>query len=1370
MTEASHQIASNPLPPGERRAGSVGLATGVEVAVVDGSGLPVATGATGEIVVSGPTVMRGYERDSAAGAGAFLGPWLRTGDLGHLDADGYLFITGRLTEIINRGGAKIAPQEVDEVLAEHPSVAEAVTFAIPHPSLGEDVAAAVVLREHAAATVQELRAFAGTRLAEFKVPSRVIILPEIPQGQNGKPRRAGLAERLGLPALDDAAPLGPDGIAPPRTATEAALAAIWAQVLDLGSVGVHDDFFQLGGDSILATLVASRVGERLGTDLAVRDIFDAPTLSSLAARIDAAHRPDPDRRRGSLAIPVVSRDGGLPPSFAQESFWLADQLALGSTPYNEPAVFRLLGSLDVGALARSLEEVVRRHEVLRTVFTNVDGQLRQVIAAPSTFPLPLIDLRAVPETERETQARRIAAREGRRPFDLSRDPGLRAALLRLGDADHVLTLTTHEAVADRWSLGILLGELALLYGASCARRPAPLPPPRLQYADYAVWQRAQLSGPIRDAHLAYWRHRLGGAPALEMPTDRPRPTVASFRGASRSCRLRGGASARLKALSRQEGVTLFMTLLAAFQVLLHRYSGQDDILVGSPVAGRTRVELEGLVGCFVNTVVLRTDMSGTPTFRQLLGRVRTVALGAYAHQDAPFESVVEALQPSRTLSHPPLFRVMFALENAPTWTPTLAGLSVHPWELPKDTATVDLSLSMRNTPHGLIGTLRYSSDLFDADTVAGMLGQFETLLDGVATDPDRPVSRLALLTEPERHQLLVQWNDTRVAFPDEGLVHQLIEAQVERTPDAVAAVFEGAQLSYRELNARANGLAHRLRTLGVGPDTCVGLYLERSLEMVVGILGTLKAGGAYMPLDAAYPRERLASMVELAQAPVLLTQERLKERLPPHRGRVVCLDGAWEVTAGPSAGNPPSTVTGDNLAYVIFTSGSTGQPKGVMNTHQGIRNRLLWMQQAYGLTESDRVLQKTPFGFDVSVWEFLWPLMTGARLVVARPGGHQDRAYLVDLIATQGITTVHFVPAMLRVFLDAPGLEAGGPLRRVISSGEALTTDLQERFFARLGAELHNLYGPTEAAVDVTSWACRRGSSGPVVPIGRPIANIQIYLLDAHLEPVPVGIPGELHIGGVGLARGYLGRPDLTAERFIPDPFSAQPGSRLYKTGDLARYRPDGRIEFLRRVDQQVKVNGIRVETGEIEVALGRHPGVKEAVVLAREDTPGDQRLVAYVVAVEPPAPSAPELRHFLKRELPEFMVPSSFVELPRLPWTPHGKVDRHALPAPDRTRPDLGQSVVAPRGPLEEALARIWADILGVERVSVHDDFFELGGHSLMAIRIVSRIREALGVELPLRRIFEMATVAEVAAAIPRAGAAAAGDPTADGLPVERV
>jgi amino acid adenylation domain-containing protein len=495
------------------------------------------------------------------------------------------------------------------------------------------------------------------------------------------------------------------------------------------------------------------------------------------------------------------------------------------------------------------------------------------------------------------------------------------------------------------------------------------------------------------------------------------------------------------------------------------------------------VELEGLIGCFVNTVVLRTDLSGAPTFRQLLARVRMEALEAYAHQDAPFQNVVEALQPSRPLSHPPLFRVMFALENAPTWTPTLPGLSVHPWELPESTATVDLSLSMRDTPHGLIGALGYSTDLFDADTVAGMLGQFETLLDSVANDPDRPVSRLALLTEPERHQLLVQWNDTRVEFPDDGLVHQLIEAQVERTPDAVAAVFEGAQLSYRELNARANGLAHRLRTLGVGPDTCVGLYLERSLEMVVGILGTLKAGGAYMPLDPAYPCERLASMVELAHAPVLLTQERLKERLPPHRGRVVCLDAAWEVTAGPSAGNPPSTVTGDNLAYVIFTSGSTGQPKGVMNTHQGIRNRLLWMQQAYGLTESDRVLQKTPFGFDVSVWEFLWPLMTGARLVVARPGGHQDRAYLADLIATQGITTVHFVPAMLRVFLDAPGLEVGGPLRRVISSGEALTTDLQERFFARLGAELHNLYGPTEAAVDVTSWACRRGSSGPVVPM-----------------------------------------------------------------------------------------------------------------------------------------------------------------------------------------------------------------------------------------------------------------------------------------------
>jgi len=1016
---------------------------------------------------------------------------------------------------------------------------------------------------------------------------------------------------------------------------------------------------------------------------------------------------DIPRRR---PIEPIARDGALPLPFAQERLWFLDQLEPGNAAYNISAAYHIRGLLSVAALEQSLNEIVRRHEVLRTTFVMEDGQPVQVIAPALSLTLSVVDSRKLPETKREAEVQRLAVEEALRPFDLARGPLLRATLLWLGDEDHVLFLMMHHIVSDGWSIGIFNRELSVLYEAFSAGKPSLLPELPIQYADFAHWQRRWLQGEVLETPLAYWKQQLdGGLPVLELPTDQPRPAVQTFRGAVQSFVLSSDLTERLQALNRQEDVTLFTTLLAAFKTLLYRYTGQEDIIVGSPVANRSRVETEGLIGFFVNTLVLRTDLSGKPTFQELLGRVREVTLEAHAHHDLPFEKLVEELQPERDLSRNPLFQVMFAFQSAPAEALALRGLAVTPLEVESKAAQFDLTLSTEETRQGLKGVVEYNTGLFDGATIERMIGHFKVLLEGIVADAGQRLSELLLLTEAERHQLLVAWNDTRVEYPQDKCIHQLFEEQVERTPGAVAVVVEEEQLTYGELDRRANQVAHYLRKLGVGPETLVRICVERSLEMVVGLLGILKAGGAYVPLDPAYPQERLTFMLKDTQTAVLLTQQRLVGGLPEHRARVVCLDADWKTIGEESEENLGAKVTDRNLAYVIYTSGSTGRPKGVMNTHRGIRNRLLWMQDAYRLAESDRVLQKTPFSFDVSVWEFFWPLLTGACLVMARPEGHKDSTYLVLLIAEEKITTMHLVPPMLQVFLQEQELEACDSLRRVICSGEMLPLKLQERFFACLDAGLHNLYGPTEAAVDVTFWPCERESARRVVPIGRPIANTQIYLLDEYLHVVPVGIPGELHIGGVGLARGYLNRPDLTAEKFVPNPFSDEAGARLYKTGDLACYLPDGNIEFLGRIDHQVKIRGFRVELGEIEAVLGQHSAVQETVVLAREDIPGDKRLAAYVVPHNERAPAISELRDFLKKELPDYMVPSAFVMLDALPLTPNGKVDRRALPAPDTARPELEKTFVTPRTAAEEVLAGIWTKVLGLERVGVHDDFFEL-------------------------------------------------------------
>ena len=1040
---------------------------------------------------------------------------------------------------------------------------------------------------------------------------------------------------------------------------------------------------------------------------------------------------------------------GVPVSPIQERFWLLDQLEPDSAAYNWKTAIRLQGPLAVAVLERCINEIVRRHEILRTTFNSVDGQPVQIAKDALIVPLLVEDFQHVLPSQRDEQAQRRANQEIRCPFDLSRGPLIRTLLLRMAPEEHVLVLTIHHIVFDAWSLGVFVRELSALYAAFQANEPSPLPALSIQYADCTEQQRQWLQGQDFEKQLKYWKERLTGCkPVLELPTDFPRPAVQRFEGAMKTFRLSPQLTQRLKEFSREERVTFFMTLLAALQAMFYRYSGQEDIQVGCPIDVRNRGEAEGLIGCFVNTLVMRTDLSGNPTFRELLQRVRATAVGAYSHRELPFEKLVGAMQLERDMSRTALIQVSFSLRNTPPPEIHLPGLRASSLDTDTGTAKFDLTWYLADLEPALSGRLEYNTALYEAPTIERMLGHYLSILEAAAARPDQRLGDLPLLSAAERRTLLDDFNATRVDYPRDVCLHELIERQVERSPQAIAARCDGLEWTYRELNERSNRLAHRLRAWGVGPEARVGVCMERSLELVAALLGTLKAGGAYVPLDPEYPPERLANMLEDAQVPVLLTQKRLLNILPPHTAQVLCLDEAWPELMVESAGNPTQEATATNVAYVIFTSGSTGRPKGAMNAHSGIVNRILWMQDEYRLTPADRVFQKTPFSFDVSVWEFFWPLLTGARLVLARPGGHREPSYLVETIVKEGITTLHFVPSMLQAFLEDDGAaDCAGVLRRVICSGEALPLALQQRFFQRLpGPELHNLYGPTEAAVDVTYWACDPAYTRPLVPIGRPVANTQMYVLDRWGQPTPIGVPGELHIGGVQVGLGYLNRAELTKEKFIADRFSKEPGARLYRTGDLARWLPEGVIDYLGRLDHQVKVRGFRIELGEIEAVLQRHPGVREAAVVVREDIPGSKRLVAYVVSNAEPAPTAAELRTSLGAKLPEYMVPPAFVFLAKLPLSPNGKLDRQALPAPAAEKPKEGASFAAPITVAERELARIWAETLKVDRVGVQDNFFTLGGDSILAIRVVSRAREA-GLKLTPRQLFLHQTVAELAA-----------------------
>ncbi|HZI15924.1 MAG TPA: amino acid adenylation domain-containing protein, partial [Myxococcus sp.] len=1089
--------------------------------------------------------------------------------------------------------------------------------------------------------------------------------------------------------------------------------------------------------------VVSRVHTALGVTLPLRVLFESPTVEQLARQVDAA-RGLP--RLAPPALRPMPRDGAIPLSFAQQRLWFLDQLQPGTATYNLPSALKLEGPVEVEALREALHALARRHEALRTTFVVREGEPTQHVHAELPLELPVVDLSALSEAEREEEARRLAHEEARRPFDLARGPLMRATLVRLTPGRHLLLVTLHHIISDGWSSAILVRELGAYYHERTGGQPARLAPLAVQYADYAIWQRQWLQGEVLKGELDWWREQLAGAStALELPTDRPRPAVQTHRGAMLPLTLPRSVSEAVKALARREGATPFMVLLASWQLLLARYSGQDDVCVGSPIANRTRAETEGLIGFFVNTLVLRARLEGNPPFRQLLAQVREVTLGAYAHQDVPFEKLVQELQPERDLSRAPLFQVMFILQNAPAPSLSLPGLRMEAAGFEGgSTAKFDLTLSLSESAEGLSGGLEFNTDLFEQATVERLLRHLRVLLEGLVAQPEQPVFALPLLDAAERRKLLVDWTDTGTTDAADLCLHTLFEQQATRTPDAVALVAGTGALTYGELDRRANHLAHRLRGLGVGPEVRVGVCAERSAPLLIGLLGILKAGGAYVPLDPAYPRQRLAVMLEDARPLVLVGQRRLLDSLPPCDAARVELDTAPALAEERTHG-PPAGATAEHLAYVLYTSGSTGRPKGVALEHRSAVAFLRWAARAFSQAELAGVLASTSINFDLSVFELFAPLSAGGAVVLA-----QNALELPELPAASRVTLINTVPSAMTELVRARAIPSS--VLTVNLAGEPLPGALVKAIHrAAPHVELvNNLYGPTEDTT-YSTWA-QAPRDGREPAIGRPLTGTRAYVLDALLQPVPVGVAGELYLAGAGLARGYFGRPELTAERFVPDAFSPEPGARMYRTGDKVRWREDGSLRYHGRIDQQVKVRGFRIELGEVEAALRQHGQVREAIALVREDAPGDKRLVAYVVA---PGAGSASLKDALRQTLPAYMMPSALVLLDSLPLTPNGKVDRRALPAPEASH-SRGRPYLAPRTEIEQSLARLWTEVLGVPRPGLDDDFFELGGHSLLAIQVLSRIRATFGVAPPLSTLFEHRDIETLARALEALGAGA--------------
>ncbi len=1182
--------------------------------VLDRQGHPAPLGAPGELCLGGAGLARGYLGRPELTAERFLpdpgGAWggvagarvYRTGDLVRWLRDGSLEYLGRIDHQVKVRGFRIELGEIEARLARHPAVRETTVLALGE---GEDRRlVAYLVTPEPRPQIPDLAAHLRETLPEYMVPTAWVFLEALPLTPNGKVDRKALAR------LEVGSEAG-TGYVPPSTPTEELIAGIWADLLKRERVGAHDDFFELGGHSLLATRLLSRMAEALGIELSLRRVFERPTVAGLARLVDEARAAG----SGMLAPPLkpVPRDVPPPLSFAQERLWFLDRFEPGSPAYNMPSALRLSGRLDAAALEESVREIVRRHEVLRTTFPEIGGEPRQAIHPEPRIDFDRLDLRGLPGGEREAEAVRLAREEALSPFDLARGPLIRARLLWMAEEEWVALFNLHHIVGDGWSFGVMVAELAALYqafsGGRPSGRPTPLPELRVQYADFAVWQRDWLRGEVLEAQIAWWRDELAGAPAvLELPLDLPRPAVPTLRGASVETRLPEGLPAALARLSRQQGTTLFMTLLASFQALLYRLSGQGDVVVGSPVAGRTRTEVEGLIGFFVNSLALRGRTQGDPTFLELLAQVRTAALGAYAHQDLPFERLVEELRVERSLGRNPVFQVMFALQNLDAAPLELPGVTLAPVVSETATSKFDLELTLAEDEAGIGGSLSYSKDLFDPTTAARLAERFAVLLAGIVMDPERRISDLPLLAAAESQQLLVEWPDSRAQGPAPGPVHRLFEEQAARTPEAVAVEFGGERLSYADLDLQAGRLAGRLRELGVGSESRVGLLAERSPALAAAILGIWKAGGAYVPLDPGLPEARLAYLAADAGLAALVTERGLLA-LAPAGERVVLLEDA---VGGGEAAPGFDSAPGD-LAYLIYTSGTTGRPKAVLVEHGNLAHTLRASREAFAFAAADRMPCLAPFSFDIFLFELLGPLLAGGTSVLF---GLRPTLDLGALAASlDGMTLLHAVPALMRQVADEVRRRGGcASLRRVFVGGDAVPPDLLAELREVFpNARVTVLYGPTEATIIATHYQADGSATEDRLFLGRPLADAEPLVLERGGAPAPIGVPGELWIGGAGVARGYLGRPALTAEQLRPEPFGGP--ALAYRTGDLARWRPDGNLEFLGRVDQQVKVRGFRIELGEIEAVLAEHPAVREAVVAGPGGRAGERRLVAYVVA-----------------------------------------------------------------------------------------------------------------------------------------------------------
>ena len=1363
VTSTIWPVPADPVVPADRLVPIGRPLNNEQVYVLDADLQPLPMGVPGELYIGGDSLARGYLNRPEVTAASFVpdpfspipGARLyKTGDAVRYLPDGNLEFIGRIDYQVKVRGFRVELGEIEASLVQHPGVREAIVIAREERPGEKRLVAYVVAQANQALLPHDLRRFLKDRMPDYMVPSAFMVLGALPLTTSGK------VNRQALPTPDYSRDQLAETYVAPRTPLEQTLTDLWASILRLPQVGIHDNFFALGGHSLLVTQLISRLRDQLAIEMAVRSVFEAPTPAELAGQI-AALQANPSQGRGiGDAIVPRNRTTELPLSFAQARLWFLDQLTPDNPFYNVPLALHLVGDLNVAALEASLNDITRRHETLRTCFPAVGGQPSQQIVEDLTLSLSVVDLHATlaaqgpkasgPQNLQDL-ARQFAATAAQTPFDLTQVPLLRVHLLRLAPREHVLVIVMHHIISDAWSGEVFNRELTALYQAFVQGQVLPLGPLPIQYADFALWQRQGQQQQLAQTHLAYWQQQLADVSALQLPTDFTRPAVQSFRGATAQLHLPLSLKADLERLSQQRGTTLFMTLLAAFKVLLHRYTQQTDIVVGSPIANRNRSEIEPLIGFFVNSLVLRTQIDPEISFLQALDRVRDVTLGAYAHQDLPFEKLVEVLHPDRDLSQNPLFQVMFVMQNAPVETLHLGALSIAEFPFDYTITHMDLEWEISQREDGLEIHVAYAVDLFAPTTIQRLLEHYQQLLTAVVADPQQRVSDLPLLTVAERQRLLRDWNDTAVAYPQDGCVHQLFEDQAEKTPGAIALIFQAQRLTYQELNHRANQLAHYLQGLGVGPNSLVGICVPRSPDMIVGVLGILKAGSAYVPLDPAYPPERLALMIEDAALSVLLTQSTLLEQLPDHAATTLCLDTEWPNINQQTTHNPTSDVGSQNLAYLLFTSGSTGRPKGVAMGHAPLVNLIHWQRQNSSLPPEAKTLQFAPISFDVSFQDSFATLCAGGTLVLIPEELRLDAARLLQYLSQHRIERL-FLPFVALQHLAEVADQQGAPplqLREVITAGEQLqVTDAIRRWFRQMpDCTLHNQYGPTESHVVTALTLQGSPDDWPALPtIGRPIANAQIFVLDGQYQPVPIGVPGELYIGEASLAQGYLHRPDLTAERFVPHPFSPKPGDRLYKTGDLARYLADGQIEYLGRIDHQVKIRGFRIELGEVEVGLSQCPGVAEAVVLVREDTRGEKQLVAYVVAHPGQALTPSSLRRFLKDKMPDYMVPSAFVQLEAFPLTPSGKINRRALPAPEASREQSTETFVAGRTPLERQLTELWAQVLKLPLVGIHDNFFTLGGHSLLATQLISRIRDTCQCDLPVRRLFEAPTPAEFA------------------------